>query len=193
MVRFLEYPAPGSPRILMVPEDHSKIPTSQQRERSAISHCLTQMNYKALVSSQPMLPGNHWHFKLLTENPLPQHRLTNVRPWEIVFVPTVGVANLILDWAVALQWILLTPISVDQPTRARSSLGRPTSRFQHNSKSQNHRWVKPNSCLLLLLFARLGNSQTAMGSVPKVSILLCYNLFLSTQQSRPETWTWSSV
>lgn len=173
---------------------------SRESERSAISHCLTQVNYKALVSSQPMCPGNHWHFKLLTENPLPQHRLINVRPWEIVFVPTVGVANLILDWAVALQWFLLTPISFDQSTRARSSLGRPTSRFQHHSKSRNHRWVKPNSCLLLLLLPSLGNSQTAMGSnkesdgvVPKVSVLLRYNLFLSTQQSRPEMWTWSSV
>ena len=200
MVRFPEYSAPGSPRTLMVPQDHAKIPTSQQRKRSARGHCLTQVSYKALVSSQPMVSGKHWQFKSLAGSPLPQHRLINVRPREIVFVPTVGVANVILDWAVALPWILLTPISMDQPTRARGSLGHPTSRFQHNSKSQTHRWVKTNLCLLLLLLPRLGKSQTAMrshkgsdGMVPKVSTLLCYNLFFCMQQSRPEIWTWSSV
>lgn len=58
MVRFLEYSAPGSPRILMVPQDHAKIPPSQQRKRSATGHCLTQVSYKAPPAPQPVLSGD---------------------------------------------------------------------------------------------------------------------------------------
>lgn len=42
----------------MAPQDHAKIPLSQQRKRSARGHCLTQVSYKAPLSPQPVLSGD---------------------------------------------------------------------------------------------------------------------------------------
>lgn len=45
----MEYPAPGFPGVLTAPENHARIPTSQQGKGHAQGYCLTQ----------PTFPGNH--------------------------------------------------------------------------------------------------------------------------------------
>lgn len=127
------------------------------------------------------------------------HRLINIRPQETVFVPAVAVTNLSLDWAIALQWIILTPISMDQPTRARGSLGCPTSNSNTTASTKTTDGSNPIRvyCFCFPLDwenqPAMGSSKGSDGTVPKVSTLLWFNLFLCTQQSRPETGTWSAV